>query len=139
MNDRQTPALTYGDVVPDRTSGLVDSGARENFKTGAIREPATGKGRFDLVSPFALHRLARHYENGATKYAVRNWEKGLSVSRCMDSAMRHINQYMMGATDEDHLAAAAWNLFAVMHYEANQPEMIDIPTRPEYINREVTR
>lgn len=55
---------------------LDDSGQRISYGDGmAIREPSTGKGRYDLVSPFAMRRLAQHYENGAQKYADRNWGK----------------------------------------------------------------
>lgn len=56
-------------------------------------------------------------ENGATKYGDRNWEKGQPLSRYIDSAMRHINKFMMGHRDEDHLAAARWNIGALMHTE----------------------
>lgn len=56
-------------------------------------------------------------ENGAVKYGDRNWEKGQPLSRYIDSAMRHIQKYMMGFRDEDHLAAARWNLGALMHTE----------------------
>ena len=31
----------------------------------------------------------------------------------------------MGMRDEDHLAAAVWNIFAIMHFEEVKPEMID--------------
>lgn len=104
-----------------------DSGKREEQGTGAVRDTRAGKGRFDLISPFALKRLADVYERGAVKYADRNWEKGIKVSRCLDSAIRHIMQYEMGMTDEDHLGHAAWNLFAVMHFQAVMPEMDDMP------------
>lgn len=43
-----------------------------------------------MVSPFAMRRLAQHYENGAQKYADRNWEKGMPFSRYVDSAKRHL-------------------------------------------------
>jgi hypothetical protein len=84
-----------------------------------------------LITPYAEDRLAKWYELGAGKYAPRNWEKGISTSRCMDSAKRHINRYMQGLKDEDHLAAAVWNLMAIMHFEAVKPEMQDIPSRKE--------
>jgi len=108
---------------------LQDSGKREDYGTGACREPATGKGRFDLISAPALMRLAKHYENGARKYTARNWEQGIPVSRCLDSALRHLVQYMDGDNSEDHLAAAAWNIFAIMHFEEKLPEMVDLPSR----------
>ena len=37
---------------------LDDSGERQQYATGAVRDLATGKGRYDLISPIALRRLA---------------------------------------------------------------------------------
>jgi hypothetical protein len=109
-------------------NGITDSGERVQYG-GAMREPATGKGRFDLISPFALRRLALRLELGADKYSSRNWENpGITFSRFLDSAKRHINQYEMGMEDEDHLASACFNLFAIMHHEElNQTEYDDLP------------
>ena len=41
---------------------LEDSGERQQFDTGAVRDPAKGKGRYDLITPHGLKRLALHYE-----------------------------------------------------------------------------
>lgn len=68
-----------------------------------------------VIPPRALARLAVHYENGARKYGDRNWERGQPASRYMDSAVRHINRARAGDADEDHMAAAAWNLIAALH------------------------
>ena len=106
---------------------LRDSGKRKTYSSGAMRERNTGKGRFDLISPFALMRLALIYEKGAMKYDDRNWEKGEPFTRFIDSAMRHIVQYMQGDREEDHLAQAAWNLFSILHLEATMPEWDDMP------------
>ena len=106
---------------------LRDSGKREGFGGGAVRDVRTGKGRYDLISPFALKRLALVYERGCIKYSPRNWEKGMPFSRCLDSAIRHIQQFLEGDTVEDHLAQAAWNLFAVMHFQRTKPELNDLP------------
>jgi len=106
---------------------LRDSGQREYFSSGMARDIRNGKGRFDLISPIALWRLAQVYEKGAAKYSPRNWEKGTAFSRFIDSALRHIVQYMRGMRDEDHLAQAAWNLFSIMHLESTHPEFDDIP------------
>lgn len=108
---------------------MKDSGARQEFETGAVRDLREGKGRYDLVSPFALKRLAIVYEKGAKKYADRNWEKGMPHTRYLDSAIRHLNQYLQGDTDEDHLGHAAWNVFAIMHMQETHPELDD---RPNY-------
>jgi hypothetical protein len=94
---------------------LKDSGKREKFPTGAIREPNLGRGRYDLISPIALRALAIHYERGAKKYTDRNWEKGLPLSRHLNSAMRHLQDFLEGDRSEDHLSACSWNCFAILH------------------------
>ena len=102
----------------DKFGVLADSGNRKKFPTGAVRDRPGGKGAFSLISPLALKRLAIIYEKGGTgKYTPRNWEFGMSFSDVLESAIRHINQFMEGMVDEDHLAQAAWNLFAIMHYQ----------------------
>ena len=94
-----------------------DSGAREVMPTGSQRDTREGKGRFDLITPFAMARLAGVYERGAVKYDARNWEKGQPFSRLFDSATRHLNRFAMGWTDEDHLAQALWNIAAIIHFQ----------------------
>jgi hypothetical protein len=99
------------------TKKIKDSGPRREFKTGAVRDMEEGKGRCDLLPPFALLRLARHFENGAKKYGDRNWEKGVPINSFVDSALRHTFKYMAGMDDEDHLVAAAWNLMCALEIE----------------------
>jgi hypothetical protein len=96
---------------------LKDSGEREQFSTGAVRDTATDKPRPDLISPFFLERLGEHLRKGAIKYQAWNWAKGIPSSRCYESAMRHLMRYAQGYTDEDHLAAAAFNIMAIIHNE----------------------
>ena len=81
-----------------KTIGNIDDGGeRMSYGEGkAVREPSTGKGRYDLITPFGIARLAKWYELGAAKYADRNWEKGMPFSRYIDSAKRHIDKYIMG-------------------------------------------
>lgn len=97
---------------------IKDSGARQEFNTGAVRDIQEGKGRFDLLPTRALRRLAKHFEKGAAKYAARNWEKGMPLSRFLDSALRHTMAYMEGSDDEDHIVAAAWNLMCALDTES---------------------
>lgn len=105
-----------------------DSGAREVMETGSQRDTREGKGRFELISPFALARLAGVYERGAKKYDARNWEKGQPFSRLMDSALRHMNRFAMGWTDEDHVSQAVWNLVAILHFqELDRTDLDDMP------------
>src|SRR5579859_7586175 len=87
------------------------------YKTGAHRSASTGKGRYDLIPTRAVRRVAKHYEDGGAIYGFRNWEKGMPFSRLVDSAKRHIDQFIEGETTEDHLAAAVWNIFGIMHFQ----------------------
>ena len=90
---------------------IKDSGTRKKFRTGAQRDLSSDKGRFDLLPCQAIRALAIHYELGANKYDARNWEKGIPVSRFLDSAMRHIFQFLDGEDDgENHLVSALWNI-----------------------------
>lgn len=114
-------------------SSLKDSGSRQQFNSGAVRDNGKGKGRFDLLSTQMLFRLAKHYENGALKYEPRNFEKGMPISRCVDAAMRHLTKYLAGWNDEDHLAAVCWNIAAIMLYEERMPELMDLPERSDDI------
>ena len=104
-----------------------DSGERSQFETGALRDTADGKGRYDLIPGDALKRIAQLYERGAKKYNDRNWEKGIPASRCMDSMLRHAHQASEALAlcqngdanedPEDHLAAVCFNAMALMAYE----------------------
>ena len=108
---------------------IKDSGNRREFKSGAVRDIQEGKGRMDLLPACAIIRLAKHFENGAKKYEERNWEKGIPTHSFIDSAIRHLMKYLDGATDEDHLCAAAWNCMCCMWTEEKRPDLIDIPSR----------
>ena len=96
---------------------LKDSGERQEFPTGSRRDTRDGKGRYDLISPIALERMALLMERGAKKYGERNREKGQPLSRFLDSAVRHLMEHLAGHRDEDHVIQAAWNCFALVHTE----------------------
>jgi len=95
----------------------VDRGKKEISATGAKRNSRRGKGRFDLVPLVALVRWAFKMEDGGIIYGERNWEKGMPLSRFVDGALRHIVQAAVGMHDEDHLAAALFNIGCWMHGE----------------------
>ncbi len=95
---------------------IKDSGKRESFVTGAVRDIRVGKGRYDLLYPGFFKQLAVHVEQGAVKYADRNWEKGMPIGRTLDSCIRHLLQWQEGDREENHLAAAACNIMFLMFY-----------------------
>ena len=67
-----------------------------------------------------LEELAIHYENGAEKYGVDNWKKGIPViggdrgGSFTDSGLRHLNQFIQGKTDEPHHISCIWNFFGAL-------------------------
>ena len=167
---------------------IKDSGARTEFKTGAVRDIQEGKGRMDLLPARALHfmyqvmpvkiqelcpasyrdsmnlgfislfqymqdyediflaeacwyflnaielqwaeivggyicckipptgvtEVAKIFEAGAEKYEPRNWEKGIPLSRLLDSGLRHLFRAMRKDDDEPHLPMGCWNLLCML-------------------------
>jgi hypothetical protein len=109
---------------------ILDSGERREFHTGAVRDMSSGKGRYDLLPPEAIFAYAKHMEDGAAKYEARNWEKGIQLHSFWDSAVRHLFKYLAGKRDEDHLAAAFWNIGCLIATrdrinEGQLPESLD--------------
>lgn len=90
-------------------SSLPDTGARAQYKTGAVRDASTGKGHFHSIPPQALRRIAKRFEDGARKYAKDNWMKGIPLSHYQDSMIRHVLAWAEGDTSEDHMGAILWN------------------------------
>lgn len=103
-----------------------DSGKRQEFDTGMVRDTQDGKPRFDLIPTESLRRLADLYARGAEKYTPNNWKKGQPYSRAYASLYRHLIQWREGDKSEDHMAAVAWNAFAIMFYEEKMPELDDL-------------
>jgi hypothetical protein len=82
-----------------------------------------GKTRYDLFPPEALEYIGRVLTYGATKYAARNWEDGISYGRLIAATLRHIFKWMAREqcdpeTGISHLAHAACNLMFLLAYEA---------------------
>lgn len=77
----------------------------------------------------AMLELAKHYEDGAKKYAERNWERGLPLHSFIDSAVRHYLKFQRGDNDEHHDRAFLWNLFGVLWTQTHKKEvsLFDLP------------
>jgi len=126
---------------------VKDSGTREQFPSGAVRDTQDGKPRPDRVLYWlpieALERVATHYENGARKYDRDNWRKGIPASRCLASAFRHLFQWMLGDWTEDHLSAVVFNVLCIITWEQtgrtdlldNGPSPKVAHIRPECVGR----
>lgn len=115
----------YAESIPEGVLMFDDSGDAIN---GPIRQvdPDTGGekesklARYDLIPTGPLNLLATHYGLGAKKYSDRNWEKGYKWGLSYAALHRHLNAFWSGEDyDEDghfHLAAAAFHVFALMHF-----------------------
>ena len=109
---------------------IEDSGKRQEFEGGAVRDTEDGKPRFDLIPPLAERRVAMHYGGGAKKYDEWNWAKGMPFSRFLASMKRHIAAFERGELNEDHLAAVVFNANALMHFqECGRNDLDDITPR----------
>lgn len=74
-----------------------------------------------------LLEVSKHYEEGAKKYAERNWEAGIPCHCYIDSAIRHLIKWADNWDDEPHDRAVVWNLFGLLWTIDNHPELNDLP------------
>ncbi|HWT74307.1 MAG TPA: dATP/dGTP diphosphohydrolase domain-containing protein [Mobilitalea sp.] len=90
--------------------------AIEQFSTNHFTDLYTG-----------LLEVSKQYQEGAKKYADRNWEKGMPVHCYIDSGVRHYLKVLRGDTDEPHDRAFIWNMLGAIWTHTNKPELIDLP------------
>lgn len=104
--------------MPDEFE-IKDSGARESFEGGMVRDTADDKVDYSNVAygPM-LYRWAQHCTRGREKYpdpapGVPNWTlaKGMVEHlRFKASAFRHFMAWFWGLRDEDHAAGVFFNV-----------------------------
>lgn len=101
---------------------IKDSGAREDFEGGGMRD--TEEGKLDYSNLFVWFepmgtRYATHMTKGRSKYpdpkpGTPNWtlfpHTPEVLARTLRSLDRHFKAYRAGETDEDHAAAILFNL-----------------------------
>lgn len=90
-----------------------DSGKRQEFESGMMRDTQEDKPRYDLIDRAFLKRWADLMARGAKKYGEENWRKAegeAEFKRFQASALRHLYQWLDGDTTEDHAVAVAFNL-----------------------------
>lgn len=75
----------------------------------------------------AILEVAKQYEDGARKYADRNWENGIPLHCFIDSGVRHYLKFRRGDTDEPHDRAFVWNMLGAIWTHQNHPELQDLP------------
>jgi hypothetical protein len=126
------------DLGPDRAFVVKDSGKREEYENGFVRDTEEGKPDYarvlavpglHLIPIEMLERLGEHLVKGAVKYGEDNWRKAtgsVAKERFARSLTRHVRQLITGDRDEDHAAAIVFNAFA---YELTPSDVvIDTPS-----------
>ena len=114
---------------------IKDSGERTEFSTGAVRDMKRGVGRMDLLPWYGIMEVSKHCEEGAEKYGEHNVDKGIPLHSLCDSAARHLAKFIAGETDEDHLRAAAWNLLWALNQRKTHPELDDLYSHKETVEK----
>ena len=89
-----------------------------------------GKPDLTMIPYEALEEIAKVLMFGATKYDKNNWKKGISTTRLIASAMRHLGQFNSGIdTDNEsslsHVAHAATNLLMLIWMMKHKKELDD--------------
>ncbi|MBS4019586.1 MAG: hypothetical protein KGZ68_15285 [Dechloromonas sp.] len=97
------------------------------------------KPRMDLLDAHAIEQLALVLSFGAQKYAAHNWRKGLSKSRLIAAALRHIFAYLRGEnTDPEsglshvaHAMCCCMFLLGLEHRLDLDDRYIEVPGEPK--------
>jgi len=102
-------------IMVSDTKGFItkDSGERQEFSTGMVRDVQTDKPRYDLLDMPMLKRWAELMARGAKKYGEDNWRKAATeeeLRRFKASAIRHMYQWLEGDISEDHGSAIYFNV-----------------------------
>lgn len=98
---------------------IKDSGTRQEFASGMVRDTTEGKIDYTTVRNGPMfERWAAHLTKGEVKYpdpvpGRPNWMRASGHEeyiRARKSAARHFEQWFRGDTDEDHAAATFFNI-----------------------------
>jgi len=98
---------------------VKDSGVRQEFKSGMVRDTADGKTDYTRIMDGPMYdRWAIHLSKGAIKYpdirpGIANWtlaDGEEEMIRFRKSAARHFRQWLRGDVDEDHASATYFNI-----------------------------
>lgn len=61
-----------------------------------------------------LLEVSIHFKNGAEKYGVYNWQKGIPINSYIDSMTRHYLKWKYKQNDERHDRAFVWNVLCCL-------------------------
>lgn len=107
------------------------------FPSGAIRSDNRGRERYDFISPLALKELAQFLATTENAFASDNYFLGIPEEACMESLLRHVNDYRINKKKEE-ATAILFNAVALLHtiLLKERGEYITKYDKTEYINKE---
>jgi hypothetical protein len=88
------------------------------------------KNRLELLSPVWVEGVGQVLTFGARKYEANNWRKGISQSRLLGAALRHIFSYVKGEDFDpesglSHLLHASCCLMFAFELKGSRPDLDD--------------
>ena len=88
------------------------------------------KVRMDLLDPLAMEALAGVLTFGANKYAAHNWRGGISYSRLLAAALRHLSAFNRGEDRDQesglsHVDHAACCIMFLSNMSKTRPDLDD--------------
>lgn len=121
------------DVVADWTKGMVGEifanlyYFRNSGRVGCLLDVLNEfmDLRYDGSKYEMLLEVSKHFEDGAKKYEIDNWKKGIPVRSYIDSGVRHLLKHMRGDNDEPHDRAFVWNIMCAIWTCKHKPELND--------------
>lgn len=132
MSDGDFTGLVNEPYRPEPAFTIKDSGARQEFSGGMVRDTTEGKTNFLNVrfGPM-FRRWAEHLTKGRQKYpdpapGVPNWTLAEGVEeylRAKESAARHFEAWLAGERDEDHAAGVFFNINLAEYALEQLPEI----------------
>lgn len=140
--NQATAARTIADAMPvmsrlvKDSQTLVDVAERRNV--AETSQVVTGNGPaksshpamlFNLISPYVIRRLAQRFTVGGRKYGLVQWRQGINDAAYVADRFNHLIEHLTafqaeGNSKDDNLAAAMWNLAALMEVERLCPEAL---------------
>ena len=81
-----------------------------------------GKNLLEIIPPEWIWGLGMVLTRGSMKYAICNWERGMSWAICVGCALRHTVKFICGErydkeTGCHHMFMAAWNCCVLATYD----------------------
>lgn len=124
MKSDKVEAMSETITQVDTTTTTISGGVKHDG----------GKVMYHLFPLEAFDEINKVLAFGATKYAERNWEKGINFSRLFNSTLRHLFSWWRGEnldpeTNLSHLAHAATNVIFLLTFVLRK--QTDLDNRPK--------